>query len=388
MRIALIFRNFGPYHLARLRALRNFNEVLALEFVARDPEYSWDRKGTSDSIYSLGTSDTPFNLSLQRMRSVLKDFEPDCVAVPGWGERLALHAALTARCYKWPAILMSDSWRAEDDPRNILKEGIKARLLKLFSAALVAGNAHKKYLTELGFPASRIVNGYDVVDNSHFMASSHRPAELLSDAYQHLPREFFLCCARLIEKKNIGFLLKAYLRFKLNSAVASWHLVVAGDGKLRRTLEQQIVALDLTENVHLLGHVPYQKLPALYGLARAFVLPSINDEWGLVVNEAMAAGLPVLVSRRAGAAELVEEGKNGHTFDPCDLDQLVTLMVKIAKSENLADMGRASREIIAGWGPDRFSRELITAGQIAAQAGGPEPSMADVMVARLVAAIP
>lgn len=387
MRIALVFRNFGPYHLARLRALRKRNDVLALEFVEKDPDYSWDHKGASDSIYSLGNSDTPLNLRRQRMQSVLKDFDPDCVAVPGWVEPLALHTALAAHRYKWPAILMSDS-RREDAPRNILTERVKARLLNLFSAALVAGNAHQRYLTKLGFPESRIVKGYDVVDNAFFMANAHEPLAPLSVGNQELPRNFFFCCGRLIEKKNIEFLLRAYCRFKLKIGAPPWHLVVAGDGKLKRALQQAIVALDLVGNVHLLGDVPYEKLPPLYGLARAFVFPSITDQWGLVVNEAMAAGLPVLVSRGAGATELVEEGKNGYTFDPYNLNELATLLLRMANSENLADMGRASREIIAGWGLERFSRELITAAQIAAQAGGPEPSMADLMLAQVVAAIP
>ena len=104
-----------------------------------------------------------------------------------------------------------------------------------------------------------------------------------------------------------------------------------------------------------------------YGLASAFILPSTTEQWGLVVNEAMASGLPVLVSNRCGcAAELVKEGSNGYTFNPLEIGEIADLMLNIgAAGVDRSAMGQKSREIIANWSPDLFGRNLTNAANYA-----------------------
>ncbi|MDX1548697.1 MAG: glycosyltransferase, partial [Rhodothermales bacterium] len=106
-------------------------------------------------------------------------------------------------------------------------------------------------------------------------------------------------------------------------------------------------------------------LPVYYGRAGGFVHPAHNDQWGLVVNEAMAAGLPVLVSTRAGCAQdLVHDGENGFRFDPADPAALARLLARLAAPEtDRAAMGRRSREIIARWSPERFAEGLHRAAE-------------------------
>ena len=114
----------------------------------------------------------------------------------------------------------------------------------------------------------------------------------------------------------------------------------------------------------LAGFRQYDELPAWYGLASAFVHASTTEQWGLVVNEAMASGLPVLVSNRCGCApDLVEDGVNGFTFDPYDVEALAGLMQRVAAmtDERRAAMGRAGQRIIAEWGPERFAEGLMQA---------------------------
>jgi glycosyltransferase involved in cell wall biosynthesis len=110
-------------------------------------------------------------------------------------------------------------------------------------------------------------------------------------------------------------------------------------------------------NATFLGFLQYDELPAYYGLAGAFVHGSHTEQWGLVVNEAMAVGLPVLVSRRCGCAyDLVQEGVNGFPFDPHDVDQLAHLLLRVAgDSAEATRLGAASRQIIRNWGLDRFA---------------------------------
>ena len=124
------------------------------------------------------------------------------------------------------------------------------------------------------------------------------------------------------------------------------------------------------------GFKQYGDLPAYYGLAQAFILPSTEEQWGNVVNESMACGLPVLVSTRCGCATtLVRNGVNGFTFDPLDVGGLAKLMLKFSDGEvDLVAMGQASREIIADWTPDTFADNLVKAAECALSQ--PKPSAA------------
>jgi len=111
--------------------------------------------------------------------------------------------------------------------------------------------------------------------------------------------------------------------------------------------------------VQFRGHVDYQDLPALYGLARVLVLPSVAEPWGLVVNEAIACGLPVLVSQGCGAAaDLVENGQNGFVFDPLDGEDFAAKIDLLAHEIDLASFQSRSLEISSRWGLSRFVNGL------------------------------
>jgi len=139
--------------------------------------------------------------------------------------------------------------------------------------------------------------------------------------------------------------------------------------------------------VLLPGFKQYPDLPAYYGLANAFIHASTKEPWGLVVNEAMASGLPVLVSNRCGcAADLVQEGVNGFTFDPYNVEQLAQFMFQISAFQpfRLSAFGDASRKIISNWGPDRFAAGLKRAAECALKVG---PMRATLLQRALLAAL-
>jgi glycosyltransferase involved in cell wall biosynthesis len=136
----------------------------------------------------------------------------------------------------------------------------------------------------------------------------------------------------------------------------------------------------LADAVILPGFRQYHELPALYGLAGAFVHASTTEQWGLVVNEAMAAGLPVIVSHCCGCTpDLVQNGVNGFTFDPCDVEELAGLMQRVAgMTDRQRDaMGAAGRRIIADWGPERFADGLMQAVAVARRRPPPPASTFD-----------
>jgi glycosyltransferase involved in cell wall biosynthesis len=130
------------------------------------------------------------------------------------------------------------------------------------------------------------------------------------------------------------------------------------------------------------GFKQYEELPEYYANAGAFIHASTTEQWGLVVNEAMASGLPVLVSNRCGcAADLVKEGVNGWTFDPTNEEQMADLMLRISSDEEQRkEMGSKSREIIAEWGPARFASGISSAIDVALSAPRKKAGLLDRLI--------
>lgn len=388
-RVALCFVRFGPYHRARAAALARHCEVHEVEFSRRDG-YGWAYE-QADAVCPRVTLSAGRPCSTRALRATvhtaLSRIAPDVVAVPGWSEPAALAVLAWARERNVPAVLMSES-NADDTPRSLPVELAKARALRGFSAALVGGSRASDYVRALGMPNDRVFLGYDAVDNTHFRAgalAARCRAEKMRSRLGAPPR-YFLASARFVPKKNHLRLLLAYARYRALAGEAAIDLVLLGDGELRPVIEAHRRALGIEDHVRLPGFRQYDELPAWYGLATAFVHPSTTEQWGLVVNEAMAAGLPVLVSERCGCApELVDEGANGHTFAPFNVGRLAGLMHRVAHGhvDRLA-MARAGMRIVADWGPERFAAGLLAATRAALAGPAPPPRWPDRLLLRVL----
>ena len=149
--------------------------------------------------------------------------------------------------------------------------------------------------------------------------------------------------------------------------VTAWHLVICGDGPLAPEIKQAIAQSRCAPAIHCPGFLQSDALPRWYAHAGAFVLPSLSEPWGLVVNEAAASGLPLLVSSRAGcAATLVPEpdGTTGSRFDPFDVEAITNKLAWMASPWLLEDrraMGQQAAETVSHWGPDRFAQGALEA---------------------------
>jgi glycosyltransferase involved in cell wall biosynthesis len=264
---------------------------------------------------------------------------------------------------------------------------LKRRVVALGSAALAAGARQCAYLHALGLAEDAVFTGYDAVDNAYF-AKRATQVRKMAEAQRlrlGLPERFFLASGRFVAKKNLFRLLEAYALYRRRAGIDPWRLVLLGDGELRPAVLSRIAELELAADVRLPGFKQYDELPAYYGLAGAFVHASTTEQWGLVVNEAMASGLPVIVSNRCGCApDLVEDGVNGFTFDPYDIDALARLMQRVAAvtESQRRTLGDASRHIIAHWGPERFADGLIRAVDAAMSRPPPKASWLDHALVR------
>jgi glycosyltransferase involved in cell wall biosynthesis len=351
-----------------------------------------------------------------RLEAVFGRFKPDAVVVPGWASRTSLCSVAWCLKRRVPLVVMSES-QAIDERRSAWKEFIKRQIVGCFSAALVGGVPHVDYLAQLGLPPERVFFGYDAVDNRYFeeKAAESRRQKAESRNTYGLPERYFLASARFIEKKNLGRLLEAYAVYREKAETLKaemlkgegqrtedgrrkperggrkmepWDLVLLGDGPLRDSLNSQLSTLNLHGHVQMPGFKQYPDLPAYYGLASAFVHASTTEQWGLVVNEAMASGLPVLVSNRCGCApDLVQEGVNGFTFNPLDVEQLAQLMLKISAFQpfSLSAFGLASQRIINEWGPERFASGLKAAVECALAIGPKRATLLDRVILRALA---
>lgn len=399
MRIAVIFDHFGPYHWARLRGAAKFCDVVGLELFGQTRDYSWDRaveqERSANNLHWCTllpavhrTAASPAAIR-RAVRDALGRCKPDAVAIPGWSDQGGLAALDWCGRSGVPAVLMSES-QAHDEPRRWLKEAVKQRIVRLCTGALVGGTPHRRYIAALGMPLDRIFSGYDVVDNAHFAmrADEARSRESTLRESLGLPPRYFLASKRFIPKKNLRGLINAFALFRKEAGPDACDLVILGDGPLEQDLRRWCQELDLSEHVHLPGFRQYDETPTYYGLAEAFIHASTTEQWGLVVNEAMASGLPVLVSKRCGcAADLVDPGVNGLTFEPENVVELSRAMLYIARDADLPSMGNASRRLIAEWTPDRFGRNLLAAAQQQARVRS-DISLADSMMLRLLTTHP
>lgn len=411
MILAVHFARLGPYHLARLRSACEVLaplgwRVVAFEIAGSDATYEWVQEtGGGEqwervTVFPDGVFERiPASEMRRGIERELNRLRPDAVAIAGWG-------TVDARvCLDWcmrndaKAIVMSET-RAADGRRAWWKEWVKSRIVRRFDAALCGGESHKRYLVQLGMPEERIAFGYNVVDNDFFgkirnakwgMRSgkeegvfSFQFSGRLESAFPAGP--YFLASNRFVERKNLGRLLEGYkifqdsaFRIQAVEKKGVWPLVLLGDGELRGDLEArcidlglQIADCGLADNLKLNSYIlktpagggcvvfagfrQIGELRAFYAGAGAFVHPALEEPWGLVINEAMASGLPVLSSRNVGAAEeLVVEGKTGFLFDPGHVNSIAESLFKMFSMSEAArhKMGVEAREILERKVPSR-----------------------------------
>lgn len=362
-RLGLLVAELRPYHRARLAALPAEWNIVVFE----------------DALTSAGVgTDAPvdprmvricadFGRVKQRDARRLVDAQAlDFLLIPGWSSLSALVLMRVAAQLDVPVIILSDS--AESDfRRGRLQEFLKGIYLAPVHAALVAGAKHQRYLSMLGFIEGRIRLGYDVVDNEHFSCNRGNVPDGVAAETVRAPEAgpYMLCCARLVGKKNLAVLLQGFARFlevaeQDGQALENWRLLVAGDGPLLSQLVDHVASLGITDKVEFLGTVDYSALPDLYRNAQIFVLPSKTEQWGLVVNEAMASGLAVVVSDRVGCVgDLVVDGQNGLVFPHDDPDKLCECLYVLAANPLLRqELGSRAAESVGLWDCQRYANAV------------------------------
>lgn len=371
-RVALLTQQVSNYHAARYRAAeREFedlriyslmNSAVFEEFLSQTLDLqNIVRVFDGEASYAQAVSSGALWL---RLHAELDSYAPNIVVVAGWAFPESLAAITWARAAGVRVVLMSDS-QFHDAARSRWREVIKERVVSACDAALVSAGPHRDYVTRLGIPAEDVFFGYDAVDNDYFAtgADQARAQGRAMRAAHGLPERYLLASGRFIAKKNFPRLVEGFA-CALTRGDLGHDLVILGDGPERAAIEDAARRHGMANRVRLPGFRGYEVLPAYYGLADGFVHVALAEQWGLVINEAAAAALPLIVSRPSGAAvALVEPGVNGFLVEATDLqgisEALLTLMSLSEKDRGT--MGAVSRRKVADWGPDRFARSLRAA---------------------------
>jgi len=274
-----------------------------------------------------------------------------------------------ARWVNWAAIvcaktrglkvLVRDEATGFSASRSFALRGAKHVFFKLLSAGvdafLAVGSANRDYYLAHSIAEDRIFRMPYCVDNDFFADRARSAAatreQLRLGLQLEAGRPVILYASKFEPRKRPRDLLNAYERLAHRTGVeARPYLLFVGDGALRAQVQAEAGAKGL-EDVRFLGFRNQTELPALYDLCDVFVLPSTEEPWGLVVNEVMAVGKPVIVSDAVGCArDLVCNDINGLVFPVGKIEALAEALAKIVfRPDRAVQMGRESRKMIGRW---------------------------------------
>jgi glycosyltransferase involved in cell wall biosynthesis len=245
--------------------------------------------------------------------------------------------------------------------RSSLKRVIRRPLMQILynqlcDACLPIGTLNRDFYLFHGVKENRLFTVPYTVNNEYFLSAANEcnaRSQLRQELGLPANRPLILFASKLIARKRPMDLLRAYHR--LCDLGVETGIVVVGAGEEETALKDYAKEQRLP-HVYFVGFKNQSELPKFYSVADVFVFSSENEPWGLVLNEVMCSGLPVIVSRGVGAApDLVRHGQNGFVYETGDIEALADYLLSIVatKPELRKQMGQASREIIANWNNER-----------------------------------
>lgn len=313
-------------------------------------------------LYQGLLEDFTFHNRLTNLINSITAYKPDILTIPGYYDPAVVLCALYART-RGCRIVMSIDSTAEDNSRKSWKENLKFQLLRIADGFFCYGSRSATYLKQLGVPASKILSARNAVDNItlekiYLQTIPHR---IQQQNQLQAASHNFIYVGRLIDKlKNISGLIQSFSKACHQNNIDSWGLLIVGDGQDEQAL--RAVANQYPNlKIKFIPGQSWQKIPSWLALADVLVLPSFSEPWGLVVNEAMACGMPAIVSDRCGCADdLITNGETGFAFDPYQPTQLEdALRYCMNHPEAIVKMGKTAKQRIGEYTPEKVADEML-----------------------------
>lgn len=283
--------------------------------------------------------------------NTFKEFAPNFVIINGYTGAVQTAAIKYCQKRKIPYAIESDT------PLNVPSNMAKAMAKKVLLRRLLhhpmchgfpGGTLQKENLVHYGISEEKnFIMPMSVSENRLLTAREALPdKDELKKTLGMVNKRVFLFVGRLAPEKHVDLLLDAYAPLKKDEPDIS--LVIVGDGPETEMLKKKTTDLHLAD-VHFMGYVLFPEIVRYYKAADVFVLPSVYEPWGLVVNEAMIMGLPVIVSDKVGCrTDLVVEGKNGFVFSNCNANDLAKKM-KLFLDKDIYQFSERSRKRASEW---------------------------------------
>jgi len=343
-RVTLLTEIPAPYRIPLFNALAKRVELRVLFLRHRHPDRRYDLH--RDELQFTWRMLPGLELSLRSHWFVLNGSvagrlrQADVVIVGGWNQPAFWEALAVCRFRGVPVILWVESTRK--DERSGRHEPVKRQLLRGVDAFIVPGAASREYLEDLGVPHERITVAPNAVDPGIFGSANRTrvdgPVRLIA-------------VGRLAREKGIDTLLKAARGLPVE-------IVIAGTGpeeaRLRRIAES---------NTTFVGNIERDGLPELYANGDVLVMPSRSEPWGMALNEAALAGLPLVATTASGAGrELIEDGVNGFRVPPDDSAALRAVLQRLVDDAAFRKAaGVRSRELVSKLTPQAWAAATVAA---------------------------
>ncbi len=368
MKVLLLWDRMGDYHRARWKALQQLlgNEnVFGADLLFADNLYKWENTNNQQNYVCLSGNDVQQKSvygQLKRFIQFVKKNDINTFCIPGYGRLIYVLILLWSWIHSKKIIMFAESWYPNKIKVFDRVKGLFVRVTTNF--VFVSGERAKQhFIQNLNYDAKSILTGYSVVDNEHFSKTDNLipSSQLIKSPFFNNPSKTLLCIARFAPEKNLEILIDAFA--KSNLLKVGYGLMIIGGGPLKDQLVKQIEILNMQNHIFLHEWVSYKELPGFYQQASCFVLPSNFEPWGLVVNEAMSAGLPVIVSDAVGAVPELCKETNSWIFESENEAQLINVLNILGEisEEKLSQMGQSSQEIIIDYTCEIWAKKIAEA---------------------------
>lgn len=373
MKILWVTRSFLDYRIPVFKALKHLNNgefaVIFNEDYVPDSVVAKVKQELGDSCiglkgeFTFGNKSTTNKWANKGLRiplqpnliKTIKSQKPDVIISDGFFQWT--YAALWMRFfYKTKHIMCYERTQHTERNAQWYRKAYRKLVSRWIDVICCTGTLCSDYVKSLGFKANRITTGHMVGDIDTFFNAEQPKSEVLN-LHNNQNAVVYIYVGRIVDAKGINELLLAWNVFEKDKNVA---LYLVGDGPEKQKYVQKSKDLSLA-NVYFTGKVNYDNLPDYYQSADVFLIPTLEDNWSLVVPEAMANKLPILCSKYNGCwPEYVTES-NGWVFDTLNGIDFVKKLEISYNSTNLIEMGENSKKIISNYTPFHAANSIIEA---------------------------
>ena len=362
-RIAFVTNLCPHYRIRTFETLASYHDLDFYFFSAGDEWYLWRGHGKKTGNFKhqylpgIDVAGTRINPTLP-IKLWFGNYDVFLKCIAG---RFALPVTyVIARLRGKPLILWTGLWVSLESRFHRLFFPFTRYIYRHSDAIVVYGEHVKRYLIGQGVEAERVFVAAHAVDNA--MYSRSVPLDVITNLREKLnlssTDQIVLYVGRLEESKGLSFLVDAFSRIGNERAM----LLFVGEGSQMESVQRQLATLGLASRARFLGYIPQEELVPYYASAHTLVLPSVStsqgkEQWGLVVNEAMNQGVPVIATEAVGAAAggLVQDGINGFVVPERDSSALANALREILANPGLRDeMSGHARRMIACWDNERM----------------------------------